>query len=867
MYQFDFRVIWDYNDGDYARLMANAIIWASQAEIQTLPMPLSTPPVQHEYKDDHPMHGTTADTIMATVYIRDDDHGRIIPLGSTTPVSENFNSYWGTYGNNPPTGWTIEDYGSGSGWDRNDWHRYYWYSWYPSGTSSYAARVYFSPTEWQDERLITPSFSVVGANLVEMEWDQFINDDSFSTYEPNAQDIDISFDGGPWITLASWTQEDTDGHESVSTSIPSGALSAQFRFRYRARYEWYWYVDNVEITVTNAFVVSGICEGYVSVEIANVEPTIVGPSNPDTLAIEGDPIIVEPGSISDPGMGAGTEEFMYRLDFDDGNGYGDWMYHGAVSPGDLDVLLVHWIDMVDTSPWMTNVLAAFNDNDNIANFDIWNFWTYGRMPVLSELLAYDVVAWGNNYAYLGANPQFIELGDTLADYMDTGGHVITMMTTYGQSAWALGGRFITEDYGPFEQLMYAFGSPSLGTIYDPTHPIMQGVVDVRSDGVYSGDYPTTDGGVLLADWVGDNSAIGYKVNDNGAKAIHIGIAFYGANNGADFPTLITNAINFAVQKATIDPVEVTYLDNGKYTPKVQIIDDDMEWYWDWGVGSEQPEYMGEGTPVIPEVELAEIEILNENPVIDPHGIRAYVEVDLSIRASGTKGATATMILWENGVNVGQTVVERDPGAPDVGVIDATIEMTPGFTYEVSVVLTDGSGGNPTWIFNTHFPSGKFKELKHTFNDEHGWTWVISNSELKGALAGCDVIFEASADDAATDDLTFLWNFGDSTPHGIHVYANEDGSHVDGTSCEAPDLFDAHPLRDPDFDRGDNDERSPLGDPMHVDDTITHAFDEDTSYYYYVSLIVFDDDTGDYPECCEGYTGNGYDMEHVEVDFS
>jgi hypothetical protein len=261
-----------------------------------------------------------------------------------------------------------------------------------------------------------------------------------------------------------------------------------------------------------------------------------------------------------------------------------------------------------------------------------------------------------------------------------------------------------------------------------------------------------------------------------------------------------------------------------------------------------------------------IEVYNVDPVISPK-IRAYAELDLSLRISGTKNCDAYMTLYENGMNVGETSVTRVPGSPNIGVIsNVDIEMTKGFEYEIVVEVVGGTGGNPTWIFDMVFPDGKYKEFKHTFNDEHGWTWTITNSMLKGALLGHDIIFEASADDVGSDDLAFIWNFGDTTPHGIHLFSNVDqGTAVEGVSDEATVIFDQLSNRDPDFVRPDNNERSPAYNPMHADDTISHVFDADQAYYYYVTLTVMDDDV------CDGYPSTflnegGYDMEFVEIDF-
>jgi hypothetical protein len=235
--------------------------------------------------------------------------------------------------------------------------------------------------------------------------------------------------------------------------------------------------------------------------------------------------------------------------------------------------------------------------------------------------------------------------------------------------------------------------------------------------------------------------------------------------------------------------------------------------------------------------------------------------------SGNKHNTATMRLIENGANVGEVTVLRDPGSPDIGVLPATLEMTKGFDYSLEIEYDpdDLSGSNPTWIFEGHFPDGKIKQLKHTFNsnDPSDRVWVIPN--LKSFMLGHDIIFEAEASDPGSDDLAFIWNFGDTSPHGIHIYANDDpSSATDGVSDEATLIFNQDSARDPWFDKGANTERSPETNPITVTDSISHVFDEGQPYYFYVTLTVMDDDVfEDYPS---DSISPGSDTEFCEIDF-
>ncbi|UCE67344.1 MAG: choice-of-anchor J domain-containing protein, partial [Candidatus Zixiibacteriota bacterium] len=73
-------------------------------------------------------------------------------------LNEEFNN-WGPGGGNPPSSWTIIDNGvpdtAQTDWNVNDYHDY-------TRWSSKTARIYYTSTyrEWQDEWMISPSFSI-----------------------------------------------------------------------------------------------------------------------------------------------------------------------------------------------------------------------------------------------------------------------------------------------------------------------------------------------------------------------------------------------------------------------------------------------------------------------------------------------------------------------------------------------------------------------------------------------------------------------------------------------------------------------------------------------------------------------------------
>ncbi len=164
-----------------------------------------------------------------------------------TLLDENFEGAWGPYGDNPPSGWTIEDHGSVPGtWDENDWYKYD-----KGGSYGYVARVYYSPVEDQDEWLITPSFDLNdGYTGVTLEYDHY-----FYEYSEEWAYVDIRSNQNPsWTTLRTYDSTTANmAHEIISLNSYIGQTGVQIRFRYVGNNGWYWEVDNVKV------VALGIC--------------------------------------------------------------------------------------------------------------------------------------------------------------------------------------------------------------------------------------------------------------------------------------------------------------------------------------------------------------------------------------------------------------------------------------------------------------------------------------------------------------------------------------------------------------------------------------------------------------------------------
>jgi len=208
---------------------------------------------------------------------------------------------------------------------------------------------------------------------------------------------------------------------------------------------------------------------------------------------------------------------------------------------------------------------------------------------LADVTPYDIVVTSNNTQWLstgGVDPEV--MGDLLADYIDGGGKVIVNQFAYSYDAWQMTGRFIDDDYGPFEpSTTDANIDVSMGTILEPGHPVMLGVSSLDYSG-YVQNVGLVDGAVALAEW--SNGELFVAVNGN---VVALNMLPSLGNGGAlqwtgDLPTLYQNAVHYlsgpsyvkvSPDEAVVAPgeqvvLEVTFnagnLDAGVYNATINI---------------------------------------------------------------------------------------------------------------------------------------------------------------------------------------------------------------------------------------------------------------------------------------------------------
>jgi uncharacterized repeat protein (TIGR01451 family) len=177
------------------------------------------------------------------------------------------------------------------------------------------------------------------------------------------------------------------------------------------------------------------------------------------------------------------------------------------------------------------------------------------------------------------------------------------------------------------------------------------------------------------------------------------------------------------------------------------------------------------------------------------------------------------------------------------VFVAGVSFGDSLSYDYALVVYD-SQGNQVWVAkydgeargDDHAYAMKFDSFgnvyitgmsqQERFNNSDFATIKYSILSHHEYYEGSSINLSASAIDHGSDDLTFIWEWGDGTPNTMTTYYNN------GVSPE------------PVYDSGINEIRSPWGiRPFIITDTVNHIYGDDGIYR--MSLTIFDDDSGIY----------------------
>ncbi len=868
---------------DMLQLLVNEIRHLTGPEIPRS-MPWPVPEAKHAYRDV-PAEGVYQASVTATLEVKDSNDGKLMG---------------GTYDN-------LENFQSCSPWP-NGWYESQGFAW-QCGFSSYlnsngAIYWYYFDYSSNWHRLVSRQYDLsvmdmsAPTKMVTLTYRH-----SWQANYPLAQFqdgyVDVSADNfATYTTVAEYHHLNPASETATHTydiSQFAGVSNLRVRFSIRGYDDYWWHVSNVEVYAEWGVRVNGLGSGTTQVTVVNVPPTIFGgPSSflgneADTVALKGykisDPTLINPYTGAfDP---VSTEWFAYRWNFDDGT-MSPWTYTGSLALPKLKVLVLNTLSFGTGDSF----LALIRGIDIVSQVDSVDFLYLApaQLPSLSTMLGYDAIIVATNYAIFSSTFDLTRqtIGDRLADYMDAkpNAAVITFMATYDLSPaygelFTMLGRYMDSNYGSFVKTTYLFQAAALGQVLQPDHPVMKGVNRLTSPLISSGDYPLTSGAQLLARWDDGNAAIGVKEMPNGARTVNIG-GFSASGSsvcGGDCATLIRNSIVWAshtvVPTNDIPALNHVWGDNGLYNVDLMILDDNMGWDWDPSTGA--PVAI-QGLPQTMTHYMIPVQVDNVDPTIQGNSIQAFIAADVCLRVSGDSWNTVSLGFFVDGTKAGGATVTRAPGSPNdqAKCSFARVDVLAKHVFSTQVDFTPAqgatSGTNDWWViiapWRTPITPGHgtvtFKGQSQV-GDPSTYTVTTSLPTLKADLLdqgrGAPIEFAATASDPGTDDIAFVWAWGDGTPDTVNVHENADGSVRSSTIGDPQNLG----FTDPFFNRAANTGRSPWGTiDFTARDHVTHAFTAIGSYGWVFLTVLDDDNTRGYPS---HFVHDGTDQQLIVVDLT
>jgi hypothetical protein len=179
-----------------------------------------------------------------------------------------------------------------------------------------------------------------------------------------------------------------------------------------------------------------------------------------------------------------------------------------------------------------------------------------RRPDSLLAAGYKAILTFTDYTYYNAT----DLGDTLAKFMELGGGVVLQVFADNPS-WGIAGRYASQ-YLPIVQSGTDYGSCSMGTIYAPTHPVMQGVSTITS-----GEYNTSSTTIAhaahttrLADWNVGGYVQSAAYDSAGKRTVFLGffpVQEIGNYLSGQWVRQIVNALVWSTNPSVANDVGVT----------------------------------------------------------------------------------------------------------------------------------------------------------------------------------------------------------------------------------------------------------------------------------------------------------------------
>ena len=173
-----------------------------------------------------------------------------------------------------------------------------------------------------------------------------------------------------------------------------------------------------------------------------------------------------------------------------------------------------------------------------------------------------------------------------------------------------------------------------------------------------------------------------------------------------------------------------------------------------------------------------VTVLNVDPIVSPISYQAEeLNASVMFRIAGEKWHDVEVRIFEDEDEIGYLKTTRSPGSPDYQIVSlANVSIDLSRRYSATAYYTPEDdplngqlwGATPAWLILRF--GDEEERLHHTFNVRHedSWVWNIENLNQYFPLV---VTFEATAHDPGSDDLRFIWDFGDGTSHNNLYYNN------------------------------------------------------------------------------------------------
>ncbi len=159
------------------------------------------------------------------------------------------------------------------------------------------------------------------------------------------------------------------------------------------------------------------------------------------------------------------------------------------------------------------------------------------LPALAQLQQYDAVLVYSDCTFSDPN----QVGDVLADYMDSGGGVVTATFAFTSFSYGIFGRLQSAGYLPFTMGSYTSGIQLSLVGVQPQHPILNGVISFNggTSSYHNTAIAVTSGSTLVANWSNGEPLIATKVPTLGRI---VGLNFFPPSSDArsDFWVSSTN---------------------------------------------------------------------------------------------------------------------------------------------------------------------------------------------------------------------------------------------------------------------------------------------------------------------------------------